>query len=145
MTPRLTVIAAAAGVLALLAMAGAFYWQGRHAGAARERPTTEAALARAAVAGLETEGARDSAQRIDLVIRQRDAAASAVTQLAAKALKSEDSNAPLDSDRAARLHDADRSLCDAAPGLAGCPAGGDASGGREALRDLSPAAGAVRE
>jgi hypothetical protein len=124
MSLRLTVIVAA--VLAVLAAAAGLYWKGRHEGSARERPKTEAALAQAAVAGLETEGARASAQRVDLVIRQRDAAAGAVAQLTAKALTSEDANAPLDPDRAARLRDADDQLCLTAPELAGCPADRDA-------------------
>jgi hypothetical protein len=124
MSLRLTIILAA--VLAVLTAAAGLYWKGRHEGAARERPKTEAALAQAAVAGLETEGARTSAQRVDLVIRQRDAAAGAVAQLTSKALTSEDANAPLDPDRAARLRDADDQLCLTAPGLAGCPEGGDA-------------------
>jgi hypothetical protein len=124
MSVRLTVIVAA--VLAVLAAAAGLYWKGRHEGSARERPKTEAALAQAAVAGLETEGARASAQRVDLVIRQRDAAAGAVAQLTTKALSSEDANAPLDPDRAARLRDADDQLCLTAHELAGCPADRDA-------------------
>jgi hypothetical protein len=124
MSPRLILILAA--IASVLAAAGALYWKGRHDDAVRERPKTEAALAQAAVAGLETQGARDSAQRVELVVRQRDAANDTVAQLAAKALTSEDANAPLNPDRAARLRAADDSLCLTAPGLAGCAAGGDA-------------------
>jgi hypothetical protein len=115
--------------LALMAVATGLYWKGRLEGAARERPKTEAALARAAVSGLETEGARASAQRVDIAVRQRDAAEAVVTQLSAKALNSEDANAPLDPDRAARLRAADDELCLAAPDLAGCPTGDDADRG----------------
>jgi hypothetical protein len=124
MTPRLILILAA--IATLLTAAVGLYWRGRHDDAAREGPKTEAALAQAAVAGLETQGARDSAHRVALVVRQRDAANDTVAQLAAKALTSEDANAPLNPDRAARLRAADDSLCLAAPGLAGCAAGGDA-------------------
>ena len=124
MSPRLILILAA--IASVLAAAGALYWKGRHDDAVRERPKTEAALAQAAVAGLETQGARDSAQRVELVVRQRDAANDTVAQLTAKALTSEDANAPLNPDRAARLRAADDSLCLAAPGLAGCAASGDA-------------------
>lgn len=115
-----------AAVLVVTAAAAGLYWKGRHEGAARERPKAEAALARAAVSGLETEGARASAQRVDVVIRQRDVAHDIVTQLTAKALTSEDANAPLDPARAARLRAADEQLCLAAPELTGCAAGGDA-------------------
>ena len=124
MSPRLILILGA--TLALIAAVTGLYWKGRLEGAARERPKTEVALARAEVAGLETEGARASAQRVDVVVRQRDATAAVVAQLSAKALTSEDANAPLDPDRAARLHDADRQLCFAAPSLAGCAESGDA-------------------
>jgi hypothetical protein len=124
MSPRLTLILGA--VLAVIATVTGLYWKGRLEGAARERPKTEAALARAEVSGLETEGARASAQRVDVVVRRRDATAAVVAQLSAKALTSEDANAPLDPDRTARLHNADRQLCLAAPALAGCAESGDA-------------------
>ena len=124
MSLRLILILGAA--LALIAAVTGLYWKGRLEGAARERPKSEAALAKAAVSGLEAEGAHASAQRVDVVVRQRDATAAIVAKLSAKALISEDANAPLDPDRAARLHDADRQLCLAAPALAGCAKGGDA-------------------
>jgi len=124
MSPRLILILAA--VLTVTAAAAGLYWKGRHEGSARERPKTEAALAQAAVSGLETEGARDSAQRVDVVIRQRDVAYDTVSALTPKALTSEDANAPLDAARAARLHAADLQLCLSAPELAGCAPGGDA-------------------
>jgi hypothetical protein len=107
-------------------MAVGLYWKGRHDDAARERPKTEAALAKAAVAGLETQGAQASAQRVEVVVRQRDAANGVVAQLMPQALTSEDANAPLNPDRAARLRDADRQLCLAGPDLAGCAASGNA-------------------
>lgn len=124
MSPRLVLLGAAAAIV--LTAAGGLYWKGRHDDAMRERPKIAAAQAQAAVAGLETQGARDSAQRVELVIRRRDVAQATVSQLAAKALTSEDGHAPLDPDRVARLHDADRQLCLAAPGLTGCPTGGNA-------------------
>ena len=127
MNPRLVLILAVCA--AVLTLAGGLYWKGRHDDAVRQRPKTEAALARAAVAGLETQGAQASAQRVDIVVRQRDAANAVVAQLTPQALKSEDANAPLDPTRAARLRDADRQLCLTSPGLAGCAAGGDAGGG----------------
>jgi len=127
MSLRLIVALVAAAVV--LALGAGLYWKGRHDGAVRERPKTEAALAQAKVADLETRGAQASAQRVDVVVRQRDAANAVVAQLLPKALKSEDAHAPLDPDRAARLRDADRQLCVTAPGLDGCPAVGNARRG----------------
>jgi hypothetical protein len=124
MSPRLILMLAA--LAAVLALAAGLYWKGRHDDAVRERPKTEAALAKAAVAGLEAQGAQASAKRVDVVVHQRDAANGVVAQLMPQALKSEDANAPLDPARAARLRDADRQLCLTAPGPAGCPAGGNA-------------------
>jgi hypothetical protein len=124
MSSRLLLILGAA--VAIVTVATGLYWKGRSEGAARERPKIEAARAQAAVAGLETEGARASAQRVDLVIRQRNSAADAVAHLTAKALTSEDANAPLGPDRTDRLRRTDSELCLAAPDLAGCSTGGDA-------------------
>jgi hypothetical protein len=124
MSPRLILILSAMAIV--FAAAGGLYWKGRHDDAMRERPKTEAALAQAAVAGLETQGAQASAQRVDIVVHQRDAANAVVAQLMPKALKSEDANAPLDPDRAARLRDSDLQLCLTDPAVAGCPAGGNA-------------------
>ena len=126
MSPRLMLILAA--IATLLTAAGGLYWKGRHDDAVRERPKVEAAQAQAAVASLETRGARDSAQRVEVVLRQRDAANDTLTQLTAKALTSEDANAPLNPDRVARLRAADDGLCLAAPGLAGCAEDRDAGG-----------------
>ncbi len=117
MTPRMILILVA--IATVLSAASGLYWKGRHDDAVRERPKTEAALAKAAVAGLETQGAQQSTQRVEVVVRQRDAANAVVAQLMPKALKSEDANAPLDPARADRLRDADRQLCLTAQ-LAGC-------------------------
>jgi hypothetical protein len=124
MSARLILMLAA--VAAVLALATGLYWKGRHDDAVRERPKTEAALAKAAVAGLEAQGAQASAQRVDVVVHQRDAANGVVAQLMPQALKSEDANATLDPARAARLRDADRELCLTAPSVGGCAQGGDA-------------------
>lgn len=120
MSPRLILILAVSA--SLLAAVGALYWKGRHDGAAHERPKTEAAQARAAVAGLETEGARQTVQLQAAAAVRRDAAGGATAKLALDALRSESAHAPLPADRAARLRDDDRSLCLTAPELAGCPA-----------------------
>lgn len=140
MSPRWIATLAAAGVL--LAAALGLYWKGRLEGAARERPKVEAAIAQAAVAGLETEGERDNAHRVEVVVRQREAAARTVAQLTRDAITSEDAHAPLPADRAARLRAHDRELCLAAPDLAGCAPDPDPGGGSPAVRD-APAAGAA--
>lgn len=124
MSPRLALTLAMPLIVLLLVLG--VYWKGRHDDAAQERPKTEAALARAAVAGLETQGAQASAQHVELVVRQRDAANGVVAQLMPQALKSEDANAPVDPSRLARLRAADGELCDADPSLGGCPARGNA-------------------
>jgi len=124
MSPRLMLIGGAAAIV--LAAAAGVYWKGRHDDAARQRPKIEAAQAQAAVAGVEAKGAKDSAQRVELVVRQRDAANKTVADLIPKALNAEDAHAPLDPARAARLRAADDQLCLAAPQLAGCSAPGDA-------------------
>jgi hypothetical protein len=119
-------------ILALVALAvliGAtlgLYWTGRRHGVAAERPKVAAAEARAALAKLETDGASETAKRVETATRRRDAAARSVADLSHEALKSEDGDAPLDPDRADRLRNADRRLCAAAPELAGCTAGRDA-------------------
>jgi predicted secreted protein len=97
------------------------YWKGRAEGAAGERSKVVAARAQAAVAGLEAAGERLSAQRVDVVVRQREAADETVTQLTQDAMTSEDAHAPLPADRAARLRAHDDELCRIAPALGAAP------------------------
>lgn len=118
MSPRLWLIAGAAAVV-LIAAAG-LYRKGRHDDAALQKPKIAAAEAQAAVASVEAKGAKESARRVELVVRQRDAANATVADLTPKALTAEDAHAPLDPARAARLRSADDQLCLAAPQLAGC-------------------------
>lgn len=120
MSPRLVLALVTAGALATGALG--LYWKGRHEGAAIERPKTAAAEARAAVAGLETRGARETVVRAARASARREAAQATVTTLSPAALTSEDAHAPLDPARATRLRDADRRLCQLAPDLAGCAA-----------------------
>lgn len=122
MTVRLTLVLVAAAVVLLSAIG--LYWKGRHHGAARERPKVEAALAEAATARLETEGAQAATQRVEVVVRQREAAARIAADLTTQAVQAEDAHDPLEADRAARLRAADRELCLAAPDL--CAPGPDA-------------------
>jgi hypothetical protein len=116
--PRLILMGGAAAIV--LAATLGLYWKGRHDDAAAERPKIEAARAQAAVAGAEAKGAKDSAQRVELAVRQRDAATAVVANLTPKALTAEDAHAPLDPDRIVRLRGADEQLCLAAPQLSGC-------------------------
>jgi hypothetical protein len=120
---------AMAGALVLLAAVAAIYGSGRRDGRAAERPKVAAARAEAVVGRLETRGARDAAQRVEIVVRQREVAATGAARVMIEALKAEDADAPLDPARADRLRAHDLQLCDAAPDLLGCAAGRDARGG----------------
>jgi hypothetical protein len=124
MSARLMMIVGVAAAV-LLAIAG-LYWKGRHDGAARERPKVAAMQAKAAVAGLETEGAREAARQSLVAVARREAAFAATAKLAHDALNSETGHAPLDPDRVARLRADDDELCRAAPELSGCAADRDA-------------------
>ena len=133
-------MASLVGAAIFVAGATGLYWKGRLEGAARERPKVQAALAKAAVAGLETRGARESAVRVDSAIRTRDAASRSVVHITRQAQTSEDANAPLTTARLARLRAHDEQLCDAAPDLAGCPTPRDAGRSSQAVRAASAAA-----
>ena len=136
MTPRLA--AGLVGVAVLVTGATGLYWKGRLEGAARERPKVEAALAKAAVAGLQTRGARESAVRVDDTVRTRDAANRSVIHITREAQKSEDANAPLAPARIARLRAHDEQLCDAAR-LAGCSPSRNTGGSSTGVRAASAA------
>lgn len=139
MTPRLT--AALAGGLVLIAGLAGLYWKGRLEGAARERPKAEAALATAAVAGLEVRAERESADRAASAMRAGELAIRSVAKVTHEALKARDANAPLDPDRVRRLRAHDERLCFSAE-LAGCAETGDAAAGAPALRTAPVARGA---
>mgnify|MGYP007051628562 FL=1 len=126
----------------LLAAALGLYWKGRIEGAAGERPKVDAAMAQAAIAGLEAQGERESAQRSEVVLRLREAAAETAIRLNRDAMTSEDAHAPLPADRTLRLHAHDDELCRLAPELAGCAPASDAARGDHALRPASSAEGA---
>lgn len=111
-----------AGIASILVTGLGLYWKGRLAGAAAERPKVAAVLDRAAAASLEVEGAKASAARVEVVVRQREAAAQSVALLAPAILNSEAAHVPLDPERSARLHAHDRGLCQLASDLVGCAA-----------------------
>lgn len=126
MTRRLwTALAATCAVFAAIL---GLYWKGRLDANARSAALVEAARTQAAVNHLEAQGQRDLAGRVEVVVRQKEAASAALTDLAATATKAPDADEPLDPDRIARLRDFDRRLCEQAD-LAGCPAPDDAGGG----------------
>lgn len=139
MTPRLTASLVGAAIVATGATA--LYWKGRIEGAARARPQMEAAQAQAMVAGLETRGERESAERVDAAVRTRVVATRSIIRITQDAQTSEDANAPLAPARAARLRAHDDQLCRAAPELAGCAATDDAVRGPSAVRAAPAAAG----
>lgn len=135
MSPRLTAGLVAAAIL--MAALGGLYWKGRLEGAARERAKTEAAFAQARTNGLEARAERESAQRVEVVVRQRETAIRTLVPFTQDVMTSEDAHAPLDPDRAVRLRAHDRELCLIAD-LAGCPADRDAAGSAKDLRDPPP-------
>lgn len=131
MTPRLWISVAAAG--AVLAAVLGLYWKGRLDATARSAARLEAAHLEAAVGRLESQGQRELAGRVEIVVRQREAVSAAFTDLAATATKAPDAHESLDPDRITRLRDFDRRLCEQAPDVAGCAAPGDAGTGEPPL------------
>ena len=134
MSARLIAMLSTAGVL--LAVALGLYWKGRVEGAARRQVQVEAARAEAVVARLETAGARETIQRVEIIVRERRAADALVADLTKTALTSEDADVPLDPGRLERLRDLDRRLCELAD-LAGCAADRNAERGQPALQPAS--------
>lgn len=118
MTLRLALILAAGA--ALVALGGGLLWKARQDGVASQAPKIEAATDQAVTNGLETEGARAATALEAAAASQRQAARETLAALRSAALAAGDANAPLPTDRADRLHAADRGLCDARPALAGC-------------------------
>jgi hypothetical protein len=105
---------------AVLLLLSVIYLNGRRHGGDAERNKTAAAIAQAEVAAAEADLARQSAARVDVVLRRQADAASVAHRYSLEAAKAEDANAALSTDRAARLRDADRELCQRAPSLEGC-------------------------
>lgn len=105
-----------------------------------------AAEARAAAAGsdaaarrLEVEGAAAQARRIDIHHQQDVAVARATGQAVTHARNADDASNPLDPDRAARLREHDRRLCDLAPAVcAAAPV--ESAGGGDGSLSAGPAA-----
>jgi len=122
MTIRAVVTAAAAGALAVSALS--LYLAGRRDGV-ELRQTEIAALTRERdVARLEAEGERASTSRVAAALARGASGQAVVSAFIPQALNTEDGHETLGAERAARLHDADRRLCQAAPDLRGCPEAG---------------------
>lgn len=113
------------GVVAAVLVLIGLYWEGRAKGAAIERQKTEAALERAIGAEAEANLARQSAARVDLVVRQQAATGELARSLGQEAAKAKDAHDLLPNDRVGRLRDADNQLCRVAPKLDGCVHKGD--------------------
>lgn len=106
--------------LALVLILAAIYLEGRARGAAIEKRNTDAALAAAAGASAEAEVARQAVVRIDEMSRRAAQTMQVTREHATSALEAPDANTPLSGDRAARLFDADRRLCELNSQLEGC-------------------------
>ncbi|MFI8682318.1 hypothetical protein ACIGFJ_08140 [Brevundimonas diminuta] len=81
--------------------------------------TASAAVSEAAARGIEAAGERDTAARVDVVVRQIQAADHVAFSLTSDARIAIDAKDPLDPDRARRLRAVDQQLCDARPAI--CP------------------------
>jgi hypothetical protein len=107
--------------------------------------TAAAAVSDASARGIEAAGERDTAARVDVVVRQQAAADSAVFSLTSDARIAIDANDPLDPDRARRLRLVDQQLCAARPSI--CPddsaTAGDAGNGGAALQPGRSPAGST--
>lgn len=90
----------------------------------------EIARADAYARALEVEGAQAQASRLDRHTHETLAAERITAVAAADARSAHDASTPLDPDRADRLRDHDRRLCDLAPAVCH-PAPADAAGGGE--------------
>lgn len=95
-----------------------------------DRARAELAAAQSEVAARRIEQSAEAGQRARLDIHHQQAVAVAEIAAAgaAEAQGAPDAEIPIDPDRARRLRDIDRRLCDAAAGLAGCAAASAAAG-----------------
>lgn len=109
----------------------------------RAEASAAAATTDAAARQIEVAGARDTTTRVEVVLQQTDAARQAAFSLTSDARIAIDARHPLDPDRARRLRDVDRQLCDIRPAI--CSADptstGNASDGDPALPTGRPPAG----
>ena len=105
--------------------------------------TAATATSDASARGVEAAGERDTATRVDVVVRQISAADRAVFSLTSDARIAIDAKDPLDPDRARRLRDVDQQLCAARPAICpdDSPTALDAGDGDAALHPGRPPSG----
>ncbi|MDP3384973.1 MAG: hypothetical protein Q8S47_16825 [Phenylobacterium sp.] len=119
MTIRALVTAVAAGALAASALS--LYVAGRRDGGQIHAAEIAVLTRERDVARLEADGERASGQRLAEALARGVQGQAVVSAFIPQALNTEDGHETLAAERAARLHDADRGLCQAAPDLTGCP------------------------
>ena len=122
MTIRALVTAVAAGALAASALS--LYVAGRRDGGQIREAEIPALTRERDVARREAEGERASASRVAAALARGAQGQAVVSAFIPQALNTEDGHETLAAERAARLHDADRRLCQAAPDLIGCATAG---------------------
>jgi hypothetical protein len=109
------------GSVAVIAiLVAAVYWKGRSHGVDVERRKTTVAQAQAETAKVEADLARRATARMDVFVRRQADGAEVARRYSMEALNVEDADKPLAVERAARLRDADRELCELSPNLDGC-------------------------
>ncbi|MDO8900144.1 MAG: hypothetical protein Q7V15_02190 [Phenylobacterium sp.] len=122
MSIRALVTAVAAGALAASALS--LYVAGRRDGGQHRQAEIAVLTRERDIARLEADGERASGQRLAAALSRGASGRAVVSTFIPQALNTEDGHEILAADRAARLHDADRRLCQAAPDLTGCAAAG---------------------
>ena len=145
LTPRGWLLAGLAALIAIAVIAGFWNsltsWLPWSAESQRDRAVAARDLARsdASARGLEVEGERAQAERVETFHTQELVIRDLTTRADIEARRAPDANDPLTNARAYRLRDHDRRLCDASPGVCRAaspvPAGGgdgDVPAGRAA-------------
>ena len=121
------VAVAVAAIVVIFVVAGALGfrwdpWNLTEKRAVKAEATAVVAKADAGARRVEVAGAAETQRHTEAALSRISAARAVAARHEAIARTAPDANLPLDSDRARRLHDLDRGLCDAAPDLDGCAA-----------------------
>jgi hypothetical protein len=122
MTIRALVTAVAAGALAATALS--LYVAGRRDGGDVREAEIAVLTRERDAARMEAAGERASASRVAAAVARSAQGQAVVSAFIPQALNTEDGHETLAAERAARLRDADRRLCQAAPDLLGCAEAG---------------------
>lgn len=107
-------------LVAITLLVAGIYWKGRSQGVALERAKTAAAQAEVVTARLEADLARQTAARVEVVVRRQAQSAEVIRRYSIDAENAEDADALLSPERASRLRNAERELCELAATLDGC-------------------------